>query len=132
MLRAGSGNVTTSAGNGFRMTVDSRWVEGAGYRPVWVDLAPAAVRAGDRTLHVELTASKLWSSQHEVLAGKDIELPAGSTGVTAIISVPQHFTWQAISVDVWEDGRHLDKLSQSNMGPSDDGAVPAATWWCTG
>lgn len=113
---AGTGTVNASAGNGWSMQVDVRWVDGGGYRPVLVTVAPATPSAADRTLHLEFHARFAYYHRSEVVVSQDVDIPAGSAGESVMLSVPQHFPWQMYDLDVWEDGTYLKKLSQANAG----------------
>ncbi|HEX5442515.1 MAG TPA: hypothetical protein VFW87_01740, partial [Pirellulales bacterium] len=108
-------NITTK-GNGLSLTLSTQWLDGGGYRPLRVEIVPAAAPVADRTVHVEFTGKSWAFRSREILVSQDIEVPAGSTQVEATLSVPQHFTWQQFQLEVWVDGRYSKTLSQKNVG----------------
>jgi hypothetical protein len=113
---ATSGTVITTTGKGLSLTVDTRWVNGAGVRPVWIDVIPTVANAADRTLTIEFRARSMYGGNQDLLVSQDIELPAGSTGVTSVLSVPQHTPWTQYELSVYEDGRFSKTLSQLSIG----------------
>ncbi|MEX2121450.1 MAG: hypothetical protein WD847_17810 [Pirellulales bacterium] len=113
---ATSGTVITTTGKGLSLTVDTRWVNGAGFRPVWIDVIPTVANAADRTLTIEFRARSMYGGNQDLLVSQDIELPAGSTGVTSVLSVPQHIPWTQYELSVYEDGRFSKTLSQLSIG----------------
>ncbi len=117
-LAASGGNISLPAGpkptvNGLALTLDSDWAEGRGYRPVRIDITCTPPAAGDRTIDIELSAA-VWPSRPYVTVETEIEIPAGSTRASKILSVPELSTMQYFTLDVWEDGAHLDGLSAKN------------------
>jgi len=114
--RAESGVVMSRPGKGvgLKMDVDTRWVDGPGYRPVHLDFTPTVPVTADRTLTVELLCGRDWRNRNDgVRVVRDIEIPAGSKGVHVTVSVPQLVAWQELAVNVLEDGTVLRSLSQS-------------------
>jgi hypothetical protein len=92
------------------LTVDTRWANGYGYRPIVVTAASAKPVATDRTVTIQLFSG--WGNV--VSARQTISLPAGSTSATATISMPQYqintmYNWW----DVWVDGAKDKDLSLS-------------------
>ena len=106
--------------NGLMLTLDCEWVEGRGYRPVTIDVTSGVASAADRTLEIELNAG-MWPTHKYVTVATDLELPAGTLRASKVISVPQFATMQFVSLDVWEDGVHLDDLSFEDRALSTTG-----------
>ena len=103
--------------SGLRMTMVMTWVQGNGYRPVRITLAP--VRSGpavaDREVLVELYPSARPSSRG-LSVSQYITLPEGATEITETVLVPQNQRWGNIRIDVWENGRKLKDLSMEGFG----------------
>ncbi len=116
LAQSGSGpvlNYPTSgpAKSGLNSSIDLRWVEGLGYRPVVVTITPVAPTTIDRTLRLELRSFRRYQPRDAVVASKMLEIPAGSGPVTTTIFLPQVDVLDRIAFEVWEDGRRLDELS---------------------
>ncbi|MHB8899911.1 MAG: hypothetical protein ACYC6Y_14285 [Thermoguttaceae bacterium] len=79
----------SAVGGGLRMDVDTRWPDGPGYRPVRITLTPIPPAVADRTLVVEFTTEGFTRGRRDRLRiTRQIELPAGTAPVTAILAVP--------------------------------------------
>jgi len=114
-VQAASGQRFISTGKGLNLVVDTQWVDGFGYRPVWIDITPMVPITADRSLHVELKVKSQWP-QRELTVSQEIDIPASTTTTfTTQISVPKDFTWNMYELNVWEDGRFQKTLSQ-NVG----------------
>ena len=86
---AQTGTVHNSVGGGLRLTVDTKWPDGPGYRPVRVTVTPTAAVTANRTLVFELTTKSTgWRSDEEMVVTQEIEIPAGSRTATTTIAVP--------------------------------------------
>ncbi len=107
--------------NGLALSLDSQWADGRGYRPVRVQVTCTPPAASDRALEIELSAA-VWPSRPYLVVHTQLEIPAGSTAVSQVISVPQLSAMPYISLDVWENGRHLDGLSLENWSTGGGGA----------
>jgi hypothetical protein len=108
-------SATSPAANprsGLQLTVDTRWAEGPGYRPVRVHLKAAAASVADRTVTIRFRAG-LQAGQGEpsIEVEQQIDLPAGALVVDAVMAVPHYEPWRAISWDTWVDGRRAKELS---------------------
>jgi hypothetical protein len=114
--RAQSGTVHNDRGGGLRMTVDTLWPDGLGYRPVRITVTPTAPVVADRTLVFELiTTSTQWRVDEQTTVTQDIELPAGTGPVTTTLAVP-HMAWQDdYEYRVGEGGREIPGLSGSSV-----------------
>jgi hypothetical protein len=129
-LEAATGQRTGSTGKGLNLVVDTQWVEGNGYRPIWVDITPTTPTTADRTLHLEFKFTSHWP-QREMIFSQDIDIPAGmATTLTTELSVPQEFSWQMYELNVWEDGRFVKSMSQTvglsgvNFNQTSDEGLP--------
>ncbi len=119
VVLAESGQTQSSPGprvkpkSGLRMLVDSRWVNGNGYRPVTVEISTMnqAPMVADRSFHVELT-NQNWSGRRLSVASF-LDIPAGSASGTAKLLVPQEYTLEQLSCQIHENGRHLKDLDLS-------------------
>jgi hypothetical protein len=116
---AGSGTIISMPSgpqqtvNGLTLSVNTSWAEGRGYRPFQIDVTCTPAAAADRTLNVELSLG-VWPTRSYLAVATDVEIPAGSSKVSQVVSVPQYAAMQFLSIDVWEDGLHLDDLSARN------------------
>jgi hypothetical protein len=95
-----------------QLTLDTRWSNNYGYRPVNVTVSSPTPTAADRLITIRLHASG-WGWQHgELTVEQDFELPLGQTSVTTSVSCPvfrldtQYFFWE-----VWVDGAKDNDLS---------------------
>jgi hypothetical protein len=130
-LLAGVGSVSTlpasprNAKHGLLMTVDTRWVEGNGYRPIRIHLRswPPGPAPADRVVEVELRVNSWSDSRFDIAVRTAIELPQGSTGVVHTVSTPQWQEFSLLQVETWEDGRKLEELCErlSIRGGADGG-----------
>jgi hypothetical protein len=109
--QATSGATHQVIGHGLTMVVDTRWVEGSGYRPVRFDFTPAVPGTEDRTLSITFSYDSLWQSNRYMSVTQEAVIPAGAATASATIAVPEHFNPQQYRVEVSEDGRRLKKLS---------------------
>jgi hypothetical protein len=100
------------SGPGFTITFSTEWLDTGGYRPVFLDIVPAAPAVADHTIRVDFKARQLGPFQRELLASEEFEVPAGSTRVRATLSVPQAHPCQYCDIDVFVDGKYEKKLSQ--------------------
>lgn len=107
---AGARHVATGAG--LMLTLDNRWLMGAGYRPVRITLAPTAPVNADRRITLRYEAAPAWSGQKpSVRVGTQVELPAGTVPVSTTLAVPQASQLQQYRLTVIEGGRVLKALS---------------------
>ncbi|MBN1852769.1 MAG: hypothetical protein JW829_08590, partial [Pirellulales bacterium] len=116
-LAASSGSVTTlpaptspKSPNGLTIAVDSRWVDGYGYRPIRVTIAAAKPAVENRTITMRLKAGS-WREKPFISVDQDIELPAGATAASAIIAVPRDQPWDMLWWDLLVDGLFDSTLS---------------------
>ncbi|MFT5525536.1 MAG: hypothetical protein ACI9HK_003506 [Pirellulaceae bacterium] len=113
--RAGTGSVTVlplAGGNpsGLRLSVDSRWVSGNGYRPIRLTLSTSQGQpaARDRALLVEMSFRYVNYSRSgaivDELVSTYVTLPAGESQIDYTLRMLQRAKWNALEVSVYEDG----------------------------
>ena len=96
--------------DGLRVTASTESTVQHGYLPIKVDFqcVPAP---GDRTVSIVITSGAN-GFQRESTTTADLDIPAGTTTVSILISVPPSFlNWNPLKFDVWEDGASIDGLS---------------------
>jgi len=91
----------TSRRSGLTLTVDPRWTNNYGYRPVEITIASPMPTTADHSIRIRLHAG--W--YRNVSVEQDFDLPLGSTSVTTTVSLPTYQTsmnyyWW----DLWVDG----------------------------
>ncbi|MEW4561739.1 hypothetical protein AB1K70_04390 [Bremerella sp. JC770] len=101
--------------SGLFLEVDTRWIDGSGYRPVRVTITTAngLPAPADRRLNITL------QPQYYNFTGRnpfpavtqELKLPQGSVTQTHTVLVPQQFIWNSLEVTTREDGRMLKELS---------------------
>jgi hypothetical protein len=121
-----SGQVHQASAAGVGVKVDTRWLDGGGYRPVRVTVTPTRPVVADRTLSFRFSFNYMMSRNREdVQVVEDVELPADSGPVEATISIPQMIQWQSYKIEVVENGRVIKKLT---MGGSTSYDVWGSGW----
>ena len=116
---AGSGTIIqlpypgTKIRNGIMAEVDSRWIEGWGYRPVNVTLRTQKARA-DRTIRVVVMPNSYGKHHIPYAITSRIEIPQGSNSVSKTIYVPQQEQWHQLRIEFFEGRRKLKDLSMKN------------------
>lgn len=104
-----SGAIYSQSAGGTNVTIDPRWVDGPGYRPVRVFIAPTAPTKTDKTFTVEflLRGRYFHGEGYDLRVARDIEVPAGSGPVQATVSLPRYPDCDSYNVNVLEDGELL-------------------------
>lgn len=103
-----AGVVNTS---GLTLTLDCRWVPNNGYRPVNVLIKPLAPLTADRELEIAITPfGTTGLLDDSIRVRRKIVVPAGSAGEGAGFLIPQWEEWQALKVDVFENGKPVQAL----------------------
>ena len=116
-VRGETGDVRQSAGAGLGMSVDTRWVDGPGYRPIGITITPKVPVVADRTLTVEVLVRRFYRSREDLRVVQEIEIPAGSGKIHSTLSVPQMVGWNMYRINVLEGGRVVRGLCQSGGSP---------------
>ncbi len=101
--------------SGLVLQFDSTWYDGPGYRPIRIHISPqpGTTIAADRTLVIVMQPNAYSRDRGSLSVSQQIEIPAGSQGVDATISVPQFNHWQQLRCDTFEDGRTIEELCGS-------------------
>jgi hypothetical protein len=104
--------------NGLRLTVDSRWIDASGYRPIRVEATPwpPGPAPADRSLRVVLWPHPYHWGRRAVAVSQVLELPEGATVARATVSVPQDYAWSSLGVEVYEGGVRLEDLWETSTG----------------
>lgn len=103
-----------SRSNGLTFTIDTRWSQNYGYRPVEITIKALKPAPTDRLISLSLYAG--WNGTMQV--DQDILLPSGATSASATISVPQYqrdtqLYWWNVRVDGFLDKEISLKKEQS-------------------
>jgi hypothetical protein len=123
---------------GLSLTLNCEWADGSGYRPMSIDVACTPPSKVDRTVEIQLSAGTMPGRSY-LTVNTEIEIPAGSATVSKVLPVPQGARLQYLSLDVWEDGVHLDDLSTEDQpvpvggfGSWGQGELPSLLFVTTG
>jgi hypothetical protein len=106
--------------SGLRLTVDARWIDASGYRPVRVEVTPwpPGPAPADRNLRVVLWPHPYHWGRRAVAVSQVLELPQGATAARTTMSVPQDYAWSSLGVEVYEGGVRLEDLCEGQDGYS--------------
>lgn len=114
---AGSGTVASlpmTRGNklpsGIRATIDTRWTDGWGYRPVVVTFS-VRKSSRDRRIRVDLYPESHSKFQKPLRVSTFVEIPEGQKKVVETIYVPQQTPWSTMRVEFFENRRKLKDIS---------------------
>jgi hypothetical protein len=111
---AQSGGALRMQGAGLAIDVDSRWLDGGGYRPLKYSVAPLKTLKFDRTLTFQASLRHAWNDSERIQVKQDVVIPAGTTSNVAIeffFSAPTNLPWVSAQVIVLENGEILKNLS---------------------
>jgi hypothetical protein len=103
--------------SGLRLTVDSHWVIGSGYRPITIRVAPilGGPAPAERFIDV-LVRPRGWHGGEKAGAvTATVHLPQGAMYGEARVFVPQTNAWNAMDVEPTEDGKRLKDLEVKRM-----------------
>ena len=115
-----SGQVHQASAAGVGVRVDTRWLDGGGYRPVRITVTPTRPVLADRTLSFRFSFNYMASNNREdVQVTEYVELPANSGPVEVTIRIPQMIQWQSYTIKVVEDGEVIKNLTMGGT-PSYD------------
>lgn len=105
--------------SGLYLELDTRWIDGSGYRPVRVTIATAngLPAPADRRLEVTLQPQYYNFNNRNPFPAvtREVQLSQGKTAETHTLLVPQQFLWNSIEITTREDGRRLKELSSESM-----------------
>ncbi len=103
--------------SGVRLTIDNRWVEGNGYRPLRLTLstAPLVPAKADRGFEIVLGFMGQRGPMQTPEVTTFMELPQGATTASITVPVPYNDDWFWTTTEVYENGRLLTDLSEQNL-----------------
>jgi hypothetical protein len=112
----GSGDIHNLPLNGrarlkskLRLSIDTRWLDGTGYRPIVIEAIPTPGPASyDRQIRVVLSPM---GSQAGSEVSTVIDIPQGSRSGVKVLPLPQDELWHNISVKVFEGDSRIEELS---------------------
>ena len=121
-VRAQSGGAVRAIGAGLRLGVDTRWPDGAGYRPIRITVSPIAPPATDQILVFQFdTFPPFGRTSGRLSITQEIELSAGSGPVTTTLAVPYTLQHTDYEFRVLEGGYEIPGLS--GQGRFQDNAI---------
>jgi len=100
--------------HGLRLTVDTRGVDGNGYRPVRIEAAiwPPGPALADRTIRIVVEPDSPYAARPVIRVSGPLEIPEGALQGQMILAIPQSDLWTSIRILTYEDGDLLDDLSE--------------------
>jgi hypothetical protein len=95
---------TWSRASNLSLSIDTRWTQNFGYRPVEITIQSPKAVAADRTISFTLYSG--WTGT--IAVEQQFKLPAGKTSETIVLPVPQYnintqFYWWDVKVDGFAD-----------------------------
>jgi hypothetical protein len=117
--------------SGLRLSVDTRWVNSYGYRPVVVAVSSPTPTTADHLITVRLHAG--WWAQRwgTITVEQDFELPMGSTSAQAVVACPQYqssIQYPVFAWEVWVDGVRDEDLSMESWTSTAPVSGPGGVW----
>ncbi len=107
---------TVSRFSGLSLSVDTRWIDSYGYRPIQVTVTSPTPVTTDRLLTIRLRGGWQGRRRGEIVVERDFELPMGDTAATVVVSLPQYrSTIQYFWWEVWVDGEKDKELSTDRL-----------------
>jgi len=101
--------------SGLFLQVDTRWIDGSGYRPVRITIITAngLPAPADRRLDITLQPQYYNFNGRNPFPAvtQELKLSQGNVAETHTVLVPQQFLWYSMEVTTREDGRTLKELS---------------------
>ncbi len=111
--------------SGLTIEVDTRWLDGSGYRPVRVRVrnSNGTANMADRTLRLEIRPfAWQWGGQQDRTVAY-LEFPQGAKTAETWVPIRQGEIWGRIELQTFEDGARLKDLSgQQSLGPTTQSA----------
>ena len=96
--------------NGIVAEIETRWVEGFGYRPVTVTLAVRRIKQ-DRTIQIDFLPESHSKHREPLRMSVEMEIPQGEREVSETFYLPQQTPWNSFRIEFFEDRRKLKDLS---------------------
>lgn len=103
----------TVINNGVQLEVDTRGIDGNGYRPVRIRVRSLIPNTADRQFRVELEPQSWNPHVSDVVTGY-VELAEGAAVGEVTILVPQDSLWQSLQVNLFEGGQPLDDITPAH------------------
>lgn len=103
----------TVINNGVQLEVDTRGIDGNGYRPVRIRVRSLVPNTADRQFRVELEPQSWNPLVSDVITGF-VELAEGAAVGEAVILVPQDSLWQSLQVRLYEGGQPLEDITPAH------------------
>lgn len=104
--------------SGLYLDIDTRWIDGSGYRPVRVTIATANGLPAPADRRLEITLKPQYynynNSNPFPTVIKEMKLSQGKTSETHTMLIPQQFLWSSLKITTREDGRRLKELSNDS------------------
>ena len=98
------GSVVTQRAGGLNVTVDSRWCNTMGYRPIRICITPTATVPSDRELIVRAAVHRVWNpTDCGIVCEQFISIPSGtqpSQTITGSLSLPPAPLWSDFSLEI--------------------------------
>ncbi len=121
---AGTGGIVnlptagTKIRSGLKIQIDTRWVDGTGYRPVRMRVSsiPAGPAPADRSIRITLRPRGWRMGTVRASVTKIVELPQGAMFSDVTVSVPHYEMWNNFDVETSEDGDRLRDLCVRYVG----------------
>ncbi len=111
-----SGQTHVATGAGVSIVVDTTGLDGGGYRPVHVTVTPTRTVVADRTLTFQFLLDYTGTlGREDVRVEQDVELPANSGPVEAVIRVPQMVQWESYTIKVLEGDWVYKKMTMTGL-----------------
>jgi hypothetical protein len=125
-VQAGTGSVAflparpKKATSGLRLSIDTRWVDGSGYRPgrVRLSMLNGLPAPADRMVKVLLRPNGIYGyggyyGMRPIEVNGWVKLRQGDRFGETVLSTPQYGQWWTVKVVTREDGKLIDELSDS-------------------
>jgi hypothetical protein len=108
--------------SGLSVTLDTRWANNYGYRPVQLTFSSTTPTTADRTITVKLHATSWMRQWGNTTVEQELQMQQGSTSATMTVAVPQfnQFHWTGggqLWWEIWVDGsKDYDLSIAENAG----------------
>lgn len=105
--------VASKTPSGWNLVLDTRWVEGAGYRPVRVKLSTLGnvPTTSQRTVTVMISTRDNWGRGERTVM-QDLDVEQGASGTSAVMLLPETNETSWLELNCFEDGEPLRDISE--------------------
>lgn len=111
-------NYPVSPKNGLSLTIDTRWVNNYGYRPIEVTVKSLTPTTADHRITIRIQTSWWGMQRGSMTVEQEFDMLQGSTTATTLVALPQYqLTTQYYWWDVWVDGIKDKDLSRDRRAP---------------